>query len=627
MIVKMKKINLFLYHKERDGFLNSLKNAGVVHITENSDALSEKLTALTTSIKSISSILSNLKPNSKQEQKTDISPTDAIELFKTLKSAVDSDAQKIDELKKVIDDLTPWGEFDPGIIEKLSDNDISIRLFTLSAKKFEALDKTEMSIEIVNRIGQTIYFALVERGELKSEFGAERFIIPEKSLTSYTEELLEVKERFAQNSQKLEDAGAYYTLIDNYYKKELSEKEYEVASLSFSDEVDGKVVVLTGWYPEEVEKQVTDCVDSFTVWYELSEPSSEDTVPVKLKNKKGFNFFEPLTKIFALPDYFEIDPTPFFAPFYALFFGLCLGDLGYGAILTLVSIVAIFKLPKNMKPIMTLALFLGIATMLSGLMLNTVFGAPIFGNLKSGVFSLAMLSPRSDLSGVFPAMSFSLYLGLVQVILGMALKSINRFRDGGITYSLYPIGTIFLVIAVGLSLIKIDFLDMAYFWEVAFPGLFKKADILSAITWTLVKIIGGVGLVLLFLFNNPEKKIVARLPLGLWELYNFVTGIMGDGLSYIRLFALGLAGGLLGAAFNQIAFMLITDNGGTVHYNSVFVLFTILILVLGHTINFALAAIGSFVHPLRLTFVEFYNNLEFKGGAKPFKPFSRIINN
>jgi V/A-type H+-transporting ATPase subunit I len=108
----------------------------------------------------------------------------------------------------------------------------------------------------------------------------------------------------------------------------------------------------------------------------------------------------------------------------------------------------------------------------------------------------------------------------------------------------------------------------------------------------------------------------------MWELYGFVTGLMGDILSYLRLFALGLAGGLLGNAVNRIAFMMITDDAGIIHYSFAGTLGTIVILVLGHSLNMAIAALGGFVHSLRLTFVEFYKNLKFEGGSKAFEPFS-----
>jgi V/A-type H+/Na+-transporting ATPase subunit I len=110
----------------------------------------------------------------------------------------------------------------------------------------------------------------------------------------------------------------------------------------------------------------------------------------------------------------------------------------------------------------------------------------------------------------------------------------------------------------------------------------------------------------------------------IWEAYNLVSGILGNILSYLRLFALGLSGGLLGTAFNYIAFMMITGSDKQIHYGSPMIVFTILILVAGHSLNLVLSMIGSFVHPLRLTFVEFYCNVNFKGNGKPYTPFMRL---
>ena len=121
---------------------------------------------------------------------------------------------------------------------------------------------------------------------------------------------------------------------------------------------------------------------------------------------------------------------------------------------------------------------------------------------------------------------------------------------------------------------------------------------------------------MILLFNNPDKKMWIRPLLGLWEMYNVVSGLLGDVLSYIRLFALSLAGGLLGGAINLIATMIRGDDPGIVSW-----FFMLLVLVGGHFINFALAALGAFVHPLRLTFVEFYKAVGFTGGGKAYAPF------
>ena len=125
--------------------------------------------------------------------------------------------------------------------------------------------------------------------------------------------------------------------------------------------------------------------------------------------------------------------------------------------------------------------------------------------------------------------------------------------------------------------------------------------------------------------NNPDKKVYTRPLRFLGEFYFYITGLMSDGLSYLRLFALGLGGGLLGNAFNQIAFMFITDKSGNIKYTSFGIIGTILVLLAGHGLNFLLSAISSLAHTLRLTFVEFYNNVDFKGGGRAYKPFTKTV--
>jgi V/A-type H+-transporting ATPase subunit I len=273
--------------------------------------------------------------------------------------------------------------------------------------------------------------------------------------------------------------------------------------------------------------------------------------------------------------------------------------------------------------------------MIGGFLLNGFLGMPIFDAADGakglfgdggaiGVFSLLKSSQVTTATGfknIMPMIPFSLFLGICQILFGTILRIINKLKqhDGNIQYALYPLGTIFLTIAATFWVIQINFMDMGSFFELITGK--TAMEVSALITPTMMFVPLGIGLVLLFFFNNPSKPVYIRLPLGLWELYQYITGIMGDVLSYIRLFALGLAGGLLGASFNSIALMLC---GGEFNLGTPLVIFTILILILGHVINIALACLGAFVHPLRLTFVEFYKYLEFEGGTKEYQPFAKM---
>jgi V/A-type H+-transporting ATPase subunit I len=223
---------------------------------------------------------------------------------------------------------------------------------------------------------------------------------------------------------------------------------------------------------------------------------------------------------------------------------------------------------------------------------------------------------------VFPAMGFAIFLGVVQVLLGIFLQCINRIRQHGFTWGIHP-ASFFIIICGILFTISSGNKSSGFKGITGIDISTYRLAGLDIGSWLAVPPQGFglflivTGLILMFLFNNPDKNIFLRPLMGLWELYGFVTGIVGDILSYLRLFALGLASGLLGNAFNGIAFGFIEKG--------IFpgIIGTIVLLIFAHALNFGLAILGSFVHPLRLTFVEFYKNLDFEGGGRGYAPFAR----
>jgi len=469
------------------------------------------------------------------------------------------------------------------------------------------------------------YFVVLQRGDSALP-DVEDIILLQVSL----QETLKGIEKLQQQKQKIEksiaELASYQDILILYLSNQNCHLSLESARINMEEGADGRVLSLTGWLPAGKEKKVTEFLNGFSAWFEFNDPVDGEDVPILLGNKKGFALFEAITKIFDLPDYFELDPTPFFAPFFAFFFGLCLGDCGYGLLVFIGSVIAIKKGPVSIKPIFQLGMILGIATMMAGLFLNTFFGKAIFSfpGFEDAIFKsggiLAPLSPLETEKGtLYPAMTFSLYIGIMQIILGMIIRAINRIKNNNLIYGIAPFANILKVCAIVIFLVHKNFMDLGTYSFGPVPiGVLIKSVPLSASLWLVI-----IGIVLLLLFNDPRKKISARIGLGLWDLYNFISGVISNGLSYLRLFALGLAGGMLGSAFNNIALMFITDEDGIVHYGSIMVIFTVIILVLSHTLNLALSALGAFVHSLRLTFVEFYQNVGFTGGSKPYLPLSK----
>jgi len=217
-------------------------------------------------------------------------------------------------------------------------------------------------------------------------------------------------------------------------------------------------------------------------------------------------------------------------------------------------------------------------------------------------------------------MAFAIMLGVIQVIFGFILQIVNEVKNKGFLAGLQPLGTMFLIIG-----------GVSYLVSFGITGDFnigpipiKKIILSIPYIFNIIICLVISGAILVLLFNNIEKPIYIRPLIGLWEIYGIVTGVPGDILSYIRLFALGLAGALLGSAFNQIAFMIRDNAPPIVNYIGM-----LLILVVGHTINLALSALSAFVHPLRLILLEFYKAVGFSGGGKEFVPFKNrfVLNN
>jgi len=187
----------------------------------------------------------------------------------------------------------------------------------------------------------------------------------------------------------------------------------------------------------------------------------------------------------------------------------------------------------------------------------------------------------------------SLIIGGIQILFGIIIRIFNISKKMGFRYALSPLGWVILIISLILY----------------FLGLFEHGILIY-----LFYCLSGISFLLIFLLNNPDSGVFSRFGRGIWDSYGMITGLFGDLLSYIRLFALGISSAILGFVFNDISLQLL--NIPYIGW-----LFFLILLIVGHSINLFLATLGGFIHPMRLTFVEFYKNAGFKGGGKQYKPF------
>ena len=392
------------------------------------------------------------------------------------------------------------------------------------------------------------------------------------------------------------------------YNQELVDLDMYLAKASAESAVENYLNIVEGFAPVENEAEVSKAADAAGVFYIKEEASGEDNPPIRLRNNKFVKMFESLTGMYGMPNYGEYDPTPVVSIFFLLFFALCMGDAGYGLVLILVGLA----IKKNwlsigmFKGLGGLIATLGAATAVVGTALGTFFGMSILDLVPetaawTGVrdyFTFVggtIATPMGDLPF---QMLLALGIGIFHICLAMTVKALCFTKRFGIKENIATWGWLLLIVGgVILALLGIG--------KVLSP---------EAMKWAVI-VVGGISALAIYIFNTPGRNPLINIGSGLWDTYNMATGILGDVLSYLRLFALGLAGGMLGQAFNNLA--LSVKGDGIVTWIPF-----ILILVIGHVMNILLSGLGAFVHPMRLTFMEYFKNAGYEGKGSAYNPLT-----
>lgn len=584
MITQMKKYTFLVFHRDYEPFLEQLRELGVVHITQKAAGLIEDNEALQAALQREDELRRLLKQGA---------PDQLINERSNIQ-------ERIAAAQEAAKQAAVWGEFDAARIAELKEAGYALRFFECATKAFQP----EWGIAVNEKGGKT-YFVQIGEGLDLSETTASELPVPEKSEAAWLQEIEHLKGLYAAADARI---VAWQKANMDDLQAQLTEARQQIdwqkVTLSTDKLAEGALCLFEGFCPIDKEPELNAMLAEAQVYYEETDPEKEDATPIELKNNFFTRLFEPITRLYSLPNYAELDPTPFFAPFFMLFFGLCLGDGGYGLVILLAGLAVIFKAPK-LKEWGWLGVFMGATTMIVGILTGMFFGI----NLEE----VAFLAPVKQyfitetnatvhfMGGSYhPMMVFAILIGIFQILFAMGFKVVKITLRDGFKYAAY---------------------DCA--WLVALVTLIVWAATASSLStiglYCIYAILGICALFILF-YSNPDRKILlVNIGGGLWGTYNMVSGLLGDVLSYIRLFALGLAGGILGNVFNALAL-----QAGGACPSWIGWLPTLLILVFGHTLNFALCLISSVVHPMRLTFVEFYKNAGFEGGGREYKPFKKL---
>jgi V/A-type H+-transporting ATPase subunit I len=381
MIIPMQKYSFLVYHENYSDFLSDLKELGVVHIIEKKDEPTEKMQEEFRQVNEIDKLIKFLETRdvSDVKKKTDI-PKEGdklVEEIKDIQHKLEQLHQQLGNRKKELSQLEPWGQFSWDDLGKLEEVGLKPVFYYTPNRKFDPEWEKEYTIGIVSTDERYTYFVLfLEEGQETPELqGAEEVRLPDKTLNEVKAEISSTEKEIEELNAKL-DAFAKYGLESlKKYKNEIQDTlNLESALHNTDDQVEGKVKLLEGWTPETNVQELEKYLEEKKILYLKSAPHIDEKPPIKLKNGPFAKLFEPIGKLFSLPSYMELDLTPFFAPFFMMFFGFCLGDAGYGLIFVIAATVYKFKVPKEYKPILTMVQWLGGATVLFGAITGTFFG-------------------------------------------------------------------------------------------------------------------------------------------------------------------------------------------------------------------------------------------------------------
>lgn len=641
MIVPMKKVSLVVLNNERKDALLQLKKVGVVHL-EQIDGSSEQLSLYkeaSNNAVAANAILSDIKVAKKKSFSSAVKTLSNDEVVAKCRHVIDISDKKKKLLEEIASDAAEierfanWGQVDIDDFAYLKEKGISFKMYEIPEDKYGLIDEKVTTI-CVNRIKKIVRFLLIDASEDRPEgLPPEAFEVPMPVLS--TKDLAKrVEDNEAEISkieEELKSETVYISQIQDFKSNLESDIQFETIYSGMGQENSGKttdLAWLTGYVPIDSFDKLKDCVTKNSWAMAASDPTEEDNVPTKLKNNKFVSLIYPLTDFLGtVPGYHEYDISGWFLLFFCVFFGMIFGDGGYGLLVTIASLVLVLKSlfqKKSVSPLMGLLLLLGLSTVAWGTVTCTWFGLKP-EQLPAWLTSLS-ITPISNAAGS----DYRLYLpwntevGLttgqnlqifcftlaflqlsVAHLKGMARnrKSLKVLGEFGSLLQIW--GMFYVVLSMVVS-------------SALFPlGLVVNNIPVGTIAIALV----GGGFALSFIFSNYEGNIGASILESCKNIISVLLGVVNvfsDIVSYIRLWAVGLAGSAISNTVNEMA-------GPLLGHAITFIAFVALI-AFGHGLNMVLNLLSVIVHGVRLNTLEFSTHLGMSWSGFKYNPFAEKEN-
>lgn len=546
MIVKMTKYTLVVLERERAAFLERLQELGAVDVTTTGWTPSADDQALMDEIQKLSDAASFLAGVEPAATSGDVGYDD----FERARARIAELETEIAAERRVAAEVAPLGEFD--------------------AEKLRALVEAGVPLDSLGLVAGAAGTAG----------------LPTRNARQVERHVEELETERADSELVIARAAGNVGQIRQQAEALKDRLQLGKAQGAGAAAVDGRLVVMEAWAraadTEKVEAALSDTL------YIKARPTPEDETPVELRNGGFARPFEFIGNLYARPRYGRMDLTRWFAPFFMLFFGLCMADLGYGFLIFAGGLAATLRSrDEAVRSIGRLTMMCGGTAVVVGAAMGSAFGVSLGGwEIFAPVKRFFISSDRM--------FYIAIGIGIFQVMFAIVLRIVTTARAFGLRYALSDIGWVSVLVSCIVRF-----------------GAGVQGD------WFLVAL--GLGVAAMLLFDSPGKNVFVNIGGGLYATFNRVTGLLSDALSYIRLFAIGLSGGVLAMVFNTIAMEVSPD------IPVVGQLVTLVLLLFGHGLNLFMSTLSAVVHPLRLTFVEFFNNAGFEAAGRDFTPLKSNI--
>lgn len=575
----MTKYSFILLDSDKEKFLKAVQELGIVDITRTSKPVDTESLRMLEDIEKIKKDIDCIKKGEDER-------------LLQMKA-------HLAELKKSEAAALPWGEYDKSAVKELSALGLPLHHYCTSSGKYDEAWEQNWAIGARSEIDGKIYFVIV--GDTAG-FPLKEVHVPGEPLQNLRKAVKHVEEGIDNYQEILITRKADLKKMEKDLKIRTAELNRHIAETAASPAADNTLAVFEGFAPTESDAQIAEVLDKLDVLYLSSPASLEDKPPIKLKNNSFVKQFEVLTSMYGMPVYNEFDPTIFLSIFFLLFFAMCMGDAGYGILLMIIGFMLKDK-ESGLGKLWSLIVTLGGATFVVGIIMGGFFGIDLSTQnwVPDGLKKIMITGDISVGGGTYAKqMILSLGIGILHISLALVMKAVWAVRNNGVKNSLGTLGWTLLIVG-GIIVIAIGMLGV----------LSEEA---MKLTLIVIAVISALGI---YFFNKWGRNPLLNFGAGLWDTYNTASGLMGDVLSYIRLYALGLSGGMLGSTFNQIGEMVKGPNP-----TWQWIPF-IIILLIGHALNLAMSCLGAFVHPLRLNFVEFFKNSDYQGKGKTYNPLKK----